>query len=115
MGQRLSMATRKEITKKYAREYVSATRKEKGRLLDELVGVTGWSRANARRSIAVAAKRKGSARAVVRKPRSPTGCPTRCTPTVGAHLPARTVADGSQRPVSQIGLMLADFLGKYFI
>ncbi len=72
MGQRLSMATRKEITKKYAREYVSATRKEKGRLLDELVGVTGWSRANARRSIAVAAKRKGSARAVVRKPRSPT-------------------------------------------
>ncbi len=38
MGQRLSMATRKEITKKYAREYVSATRKEKGRLLDELVG-----------------------------------------------------------------------------
>jgi len=62
----LSMATRKEITKKYARAYASAARKEKGRLLDEPVGVTGWSRANARRSIAVAAKRKGSARAVVR-------------------------------------------------
>jgi len=54
MGQRLSMATCKEITKKYARAYASATRKEKGRLLDELVGVTGWSRANARRSTAVA-------------------------------------------------------------
>jgi len=70
MGQGLSMATRKEITKKYARAYGSAARKEEGRLLDELVGVTGWSRANARRSIAVAAKRKGSARAVVRQQRS---------------------------------------------
>ncbi len=33
----MSMATRKEITKKYARAYASAARKEKGRLLDELV------------------------------------------------------------------------------
>ena len=58
----MSMATRKEITKKYTRAYASAARKEKGRLLDELVGLTGWSRANARRSIAVAATRKGSTR-----------------------------------------------------
>ncbi len=56
------MATRKEITKKYARAYASAARKEKGRLFDQLVGLTGWSRANARRSIAVAATRKGSTR-----------------------------------------------------
>ena len=140
MGQRLSMATRKEITKKYARAYASATRKEKGRLLDELVGVTGWSRANARRSIAVAAKRKGSARAVVRKQRSPTygydtlkvlihvwaligePCGKYLTPIMAPTLAQlerfgelEAVADGSQRPVSQIGLMLADFLGKYFI
>lgn len=68
----MSMAARKEITKKYARAYASAAKKDKGRMLDELVGVTGWSRANARRSIAAAGKRKGSARAVARKPRAPT-------------------------------------------
>lgn len=72
MGHGLSMASRREITKKYARAYASAAKLDKGRLLDELVGVTGWSRANARRAIAAAGKRKGSAKAVVRKPRAPT-------------------------------------------
>lgn len=72
MGQRLSMAARKEITKKYARQYASAAKKDKGRMLDELVGVTGWSRANARRAITAAGKRRGPARAVKRKPRTPT-------------------------------------------
>jgi len=71
MGQRLSMAARKEITKKYARAYAAAAKKDKGRMLDELVGVTGWSRANARRAVPAAGARKGSARAVVRKPRAP--------------------------------------------
>ncbi|MBA3432153.1 MAG: transposase family protein [Actinobacteria bacterium] len=66
------MAARKEITKKYAGRYASAAKKDKGRMLDELVGVTGWSRANARRAISAAGKRKGSARAAVRKPRAPT-------------------------------------------
>src|SRR5664280_286419 len=70
MGQRLSMATRHEITKKYAREYARASKKDKGRMLDELVAVTGWSRANARRAITSASKRKGPARAVTRKPRA---------------------------------------------
>ncbi len=59
------MATRKEITKKYARAYASAARREKGRLLDELVGGHGVVQGQ-RPAIAVAAKRKGSARAVVR-------------------------------------------------
>lgn len=72
MGQWLSMAARKEITMKYAGQYASAAKKDKGRMLDELVGVTGWSRANARRAISAAGKRKGSARAAVRKPRAPT-------------------------------------------
>ena len=45
------MATRLEITKKYAREYGRASKKDKGRVLDELVAVTGWSRANARQAI----------------------------------------------------------------
>ena len=48
MGSELSMATRREITKQYARKYAAASKKERGRLLDELVGATGWSRANAR-------------------------------------------------------------------
>ncbi len=64
------MAARHEITKKYAREYAGAAKKERGRMLDELVGVSGWSRANARRAIAAASKRRGPARAVVRKPRA---------------------------------------------
>jgi len=34
--------------------------------------VSGWSRANARRAIAAASKRRGPARAVVRKPRAAT-------------------------------------------
>ncbi len=72
MGHGLSMSARKEITKRYARGYALASKKDKGRLLDELVGVTGWSRANARRAIAAAGKRKGAARAVARKPRAPT-------------------------------------------
>jgi len=63
------MATRHEITKKYAREYKRASKKDKGRMLDELVAVTGWSRANARRAIVAAAKRKGPARSGQRKPR----------------------------------------------
>jgi hypothetical protein len=66
MGQRLSMATRHEITKKYTREYKRASKKDKGRMLDELVAVTGWSRANARREITRASKRRGAARSVQR-------------------------------------------------
>lgn len=41
MGSELSMATRVEITKKYARAYAKASKKERGRLLDEVIGVTG--------------------------------------------------------------------------
>ncbi len=63
------MGARREITKKYARAYRRAGKKDKGRLLDELVAVTGWSRANARRAVATAARRRGRAGAVRRKPR----------------------------------------------
>ena len=41
-------------------------------MLDELVAVTGWSRANARRAITRATKRRGTARSVQRKPRART-------------------------------------------
>jgi transposase InsO family protein len=68
----LSMATRREITKKYAADYAKSSKNGKGLVLDELVAVTGWSRANARRALSTARKRKGPAKAVVRKPRGRT-------------------------------------------
>lgn len=66
------MATRREITKKYAADYAKSSKNGKGLVLDELVAVTGWSRANARRALSTARKRKGPAKAVVRKPRGRT-------------------------------------------
>jgi len=59
------MAARAEITAKYAK----ASKKDKSRLLDEVIAVTGWSRDNARRRLAQAAKTRP--RVVrTRKPRS---------------------------------------------
>lgn len=71
MTDRLSMSSRAEITRKYARGYAAASKKDKGRLLGEVVAVTGWSRDNARRRLAEAA-RPGPRRQVKRrKPRAP--------------------------------------------
>jgi Integrase core domain len=71
----LSLAARVEITSRYARLYVGASKKAKGDLLDEVVSVTGWSRDNARRRLVAASKtRPGKGRVFVpreRKPRSP--------------------------------------------
>lgn len=66
------MSARREITKQYARAYRSESRSGKGRMLDELVAVTGWSRANARRAVGDAGRRRGPVRAVKRKRRAPT-------------------------------------------
>lgn len=66
------MATRREITKKYASDYAKSSKNAKGLILDDLVAVTGWSRANARRALSTARKRRGPAKAVVRKPRGRT-------------------------------------------
>lgn len=65
----LSMSTKREITKKYAREYAAGSKKARGRMLDELVATTGWSRANARRQVTAAGARRGPQRAVKRAPR----------------------------------------------
>ena len=64
------MATRRDLTKKYAKQYRTSSKKEKGRLLDELCASTGWSRVNARRAIRQAGKRVGSAKQQTRKPRA---------------------------------------------
>lgn len=63
------MAARREITKKYAREYAKAGKAEKGRMLDVLVDTTGWTRDHARRAIRAAAARRGAARDQQRKPK----------------------------------------------
>jgi len=69
------MQSRAEVSFRYARAYARASKMDKGRILDEVVSVTGWSRDNARRRLGVAARaRPGAGRAVVRpvrKPRSP--------------------------------------------
>jgi len=72
MGESLSMSARREITKKHAAEYGRASKKAKGVMLDRLVATTGWSRANARRALTAAGKRKGSVKAVRRAPRRAT-------------------------------------------
>ena len=51
------MRARAEITGKYAGAYAKASKKDKGRMLDEVCSVTGWSRDNARRRLVAAAGR----------------------------------------------------------
>lgn len=70
MSRELSLATRREITKNFAREYAKAGKVDKGRLLDELVHATGWTRDHARRAIRTANARTGPARDQQRKPRA---------------------------------------------
>lgn len=66
------MATRADVTSKYAKAYAKAAKKDKGGILDEVVGVTGWSRDNARRRLTAAAKTSpGAGRQVAVVPRKP--------------------------------------------
>src|ERR1700739_3671198 len=75
MGSGLSMTSRAELTTRCARAYVNASKKNRGRILDQVVEVTGWSRDNARRRLTAAAMRpSGPGRSIakrVRKPRAP--------------------------------------------
>ena len=47
----VSMMTRIEVTKKYAKAYATAPKKQKGAILDTVVGVTGWNRDHARQQL----------------------------------------------------------------
>ncbi|MCF2573345.1 integrase, partial [Brevibacterium sp. UCMA 11754] len=66
------MATRAEITTKYARQYKKASKKNKGAVLKEVVAVTAWTRDNARRRLTQAAKHPpGPGRQVTKQHRKP--------------------------------------------
>ena len=65
------MASRVEITARYAKAYARASKGQKGRVLDQVVEVTGWSRDNARRRLVAAATSPGTGRAVAVRPRKP--------------------------------------------
>lgn len=68
------MSSRTEVTTKYAKAYVSAPKKAKGKILDQVVEVTGWSRDNARRRLTQAAARPpGTGRQVATTARRPRG------------------------------------------
>jgi hypothetical protein len=47
----LSMAERKAVTKQMAARYAKASKSQKGRMLDELCALTGWTRRHARRAL----------------------------------------------------------------
>lgn len=67
------MATRAEITTKYARQYKKTLKKNKGAVLDEVIAVTGWTRDNARRRLARAAIHPPGPGRQVRKSRASLG------------------------------------------
>ena len=68
----LSMTSRAEVTSRFAKAYARAAKKDKGRVLDQVVEVTGWSRDNARRRLTAASKRPpGTGRQVAKVPRKP--------------------------------------------
>lgn len=69
MGSGLSMTSRAEITAKFAKAYVKASKKGRGQILDQVVQVTGWSRDNARRRLTAAARPPGAGRQVAKRPR----------------------------------------------
>jgi hypothetical protein len=50
------MGSRAEVTSRYAKAYARSSKADKGRVLDRVVEVTGWSRDNARRRLVAAAK-----------------------------------------------------------
>lgn len=64
------MSSRAEITAKFAKAYVKASKASKGHILDQVVEVTGWSRDNARRRLTAAAQQPpGAGRQVAKRPR----------------------------------------------
>ena len=67
MAGQISMAARREVLTAVYERYLSASRTQKGRILDELCAVTGWHRKHAMRALG----RQGAAKPEeARKPSS---------------------------------------------
>ncbi|MGK2964818.1 MAG: integrase catalytic domain-containing protein [Tepidiformaceae bacterium] len=90
------MTARREITKKYAREYQRASKKQRGVLLDGLCQATGWSRDNARRAIRNASVRRGAASQQTRKARG------------------RKYSYGALKVLIEVWTLVGEPCGKYF-
>lgn len=71
------MWSRAEITAKFAKAYVKASKADKGQILGQVVEVTGWSRDNARRRLTAAARPER----VGRSPNGLAGSVSRSIPT----------------------------------
>ena len=66
------MASRAEVTTRFAKAYAKAGKTDRGRILDQMVAVTGWSRDNARRRLTAAEQRPpGAGRQIASRPRKP--------------------------------------------
>jgi len=64
------MTSRAEITMRYARAFKAADKRTKGRILDEVVSVTGWSRGQRPASATTATRSPpGAGRSVATRPR----------------------------------------------
>ncbi len=67
MGRRISMATRRELLSALRQRYAGKSRREKSRILDELVAVTGYHRKHAVRLLNQAEAQPGKPRRVGRR------------------------------------------------
>ena len=65
----LSMSSRAEITARFAKGYLRASKADKCQILDQVVEVTGWSRDNARRRLTAAARPPGAGRQIAKRRR----------------------------------------------
>lgn len=64
------MSHRAEITARLESAYLRASKKDKGRILDQVVAATGWSRDNARRRLTAAKSSSDADRGLTKRPRA---------------------------------------------
>lgn len=65
----LTLAERKAVTKQVLARYARASKKEKGKILDELCALTGWNRDHARKALRMAGQKRAPRNAPRRAPR----------------------------------------------
>jgi hypothetical protein len=90
------MAERKAVTREMTRRYAKASTTEKGRMLDELCALTGWTRRHARRSL-LGALDAPTGRCTSTRPGEPlptSPAPWRCSSPAGLALPSRSGVRG---------------------